>query len=168
MTELDGLKKEQIFEKYPFLVMRTPWDGHVIEDTEITEYDNCPVGWREIFLDVIKVISSSYDNWTKKQKQDFYFTDIKEKFGALRIYTSFSTDKISNAIEYAETTSAYTCIECGAQPQTKKNRIIWQTRGYILPFCKDCMMRKIYEKDSHFIKDDFVKITRRKSSFKEI
>lgn len=39
---------------------------------------------------------------------------VKEKYGTLRFYTNFTTERIDTLIEYAELMSACTCEKCGA------------------------------------------------------
>lgn len=34
-----------------------------------------------------------YDSWDDETKSKFFFTDVKEKFGGMRIYTTFSSNK---------------------------------------------------------------------------
>ena len=71
-------------------------------------------------------------------KKRFYFTEIKEKYGTLRIYTSF-TDTEENLESKTEMLSGWTCMKCGKQPKDSRGRhIIWRSCGWIGNYCKDC------------------------------
>ena len=63
---------------------------------------------------------------------DQYRVDqIKEKYGFLRWYDSFSTRRIQDIVSRYEKLSARTCIQCG-KPATKLSR------GWIAPWCGEC------------------------------
>lgn len=67
---------------------------------------------------------------------------IKEKYGTLRFYTSFSSDKVDNYILFAERMSGITCEECGSPGQITQS-------GWIRTLCKQHMPdedRRIIEK----------------------
>lgn len=51
-------------------------------------------------------------------------TQIKEKFGTLRVYVDGGTDEIFDAIMQAEVSSASTCEECGAPGTFNKTKWI--------------------------------------------
>lgn len=157
-------KKEynkKLIEKYPFLTPRNVWssksiidcageDGeegywpgdptsHPEYDYEYTELDNMPDGWRaafgeqmcqEIKEELIK--SNSLDN--------YYITQIKEKFGTLRWYDNGGSEEHYDIIMKYEQISAETCINCGAPAK-------WISTGWISPFCDKCA-HDIYNKSS--------------------
>lgn len=69
-------------------------------------------GWHGI----IKSMCASIDAHIKHSKEpiDFKFTQIKEKFGTLRIYTEGADDFICGVIRMAENMSAVTCEVTGS------------------------------------------------------
>ena len=68
-------------------------------------------GWMSIIKDMLEQISEIVE---RKQLDDFYFTQIKEKFGTLRVYTSLYDEEISEVISNYEELSGETCEICGA------------------------------------------------------
>lgn len=49
----------------------------------------------------------------KAKKELPYFTQIKEKFGRLRMYYSGGNERTNNIVDFAETMSNVTCEGCG-------------------------------------------------------
>jgi hypothetical protein len=68
--------------------------------------------------------------WRQAPKQ-IVFTQIKEKFGTLRVYTNFTDDYCDGVITMAESMSARTCEEC-AQPGKQT------VEGWIKTLCEEC------------------------------
>jgi hypothetical protein len=67
-------------------------------------------GW----FSIIEALCKSIERIIKRRKnKDFKFTQIKEKFGILRVYTEGSDDFIAGAIMMAEEMSAITCEVTG-------------------------------------------------------
>jgi hypothetical protein len=64
----------------------------------------------------------------------FYFTQIKEKWGQLRIYSAGTTKEMYDLIEQAEKESYKTCEQCGS----KENVTIAARPTWILTLCKKC------------------------------
>lgn len=60
------------------------------------------------------------------------FVQVKEKFGALRIYTNFGDDAIDSMISLAARLSQLTCDTCGSPG---KNTLI---RGWYQTLCEPC------------------------------
>ena len=65
----------------------------------------------------------------------FRITDIKEKYGTLRLYCNGASDEVYKIIDKYENLSYETCIECG-----NPAKII--TDGYVLPYCLHCYNEK--------------------------
>lgn len=92
----------------------------------------CGKGWNKLIipiLDYIDLYNSGHDD-----KIEIF--QIKEKFGGLRIYTSFSTPELDQLIDDAEEQSFKTCEYCGST----KN--VSQTTGWIKTLCRKCMREK--------------------------
>ena len=142
--------------KYPFLKHRNYWktvpDDCYHTDKENIEYNYYKYwdgsGWEDLWKNrYLPRLFKEYDSWDDKTKSGFFITDTKEKFGELRIYTSFSSDKSLESI--AEWLSGYTCQHCGAEPRIDGKRTIWTTGGWITNLCKECATKYlIRNKDS--------------------
>lgn len=107
-------------------------ENHPDYDWEYTEMDEMPDGWRLAFGDEMceeiqkDLVAHDYVN-------EFWITQIKEKYGMLCFYTgSIPKDSdIFNIIDKYEHMSRKICINCGA-PATR------MTTGWISPFCAKC------------------------------
>jgi hypothetical protein len=101
--------------------------------TEWDAMDGMP-GWKKAF-------GKQYLKELKKElKKDNYLyqfriTDIKEKYGTLRLYCNGASDEVYKIIDKYENLSYETCIECG-----RKADVI--TDGYVLPYCLHCYREK--------------------------
>ena len=101
--------------------MRFPKDQYSIDDfqsaypkvfSQLT-YIECNVGW----FYIINALANSLEKHINKLNidEDICFTQIKEKFGLLRVYTSYSDDVINSLIDMAEKISSNTCEICGCR-----------------------------------------------------
>jgi hypothetical protein len=74
----------------------------------------------ELCADLTKMIEESDED-----QSWFRVIQVKEKFGTLRFYMSFSTGEMEDRIRQAEDHSAVTCECCGAPGET--NGVGWLT-----------------------------------------
>lgn len=146
-------RNKELCERFPFLIPRNRFSGkritdccgpdgeegywpgnpeeHPEYDFEYTELDDMPDGWRIAFgEDLCKEIMD--DLVANDCVDQFWITQIKEKYGFLHFYCYGETDKIFYEIipKYIEI-SRRTCIECG-KPATVVST------GWISPWCDDC------------------------------
>jgi hypothetical protein len=94
-------------------------------------------GWNKAFG---KKLLNDMKEQLKKDKMLYKFriTDLKEKYGGLRIYCNGASEEMYKLFAKYERISEVTCIECG-----KPARYI--SNGYICPYCEDCIdNRNIY------------------------
>lgn len=66
-------------------------------------------GW----FNIIYCLCEAINYHLKNSELDFEFTQIKEKFGTLRVYCSATDDYIEGVIRMAENISSYTCEVTG-------------------------------------------------------
>lgn len=105
------------------------WIHGIPTYTEWDAMDSMP-GWKKAFGEqYLKDLKAQLkkDHFLYK----FRITDIKEKYGTLRLYCACASDAVYRLIDKYEDLSYNTCIECGAPA-----KII--TDGYILPYCEHC------------------------------
>ena len=143
-----------LLEKYPFLEYRNVFSGELTYETEEerlkhnwwTVWNNH--GWEKIWKKYLSVLFEEYDKMSDEAKKGFMIMDTKEKYGTLRVSTSYGTDKMLEAENILFMMSEWTCSRCGKMPRTSNgNRIIWETRGYICPYCKNCVKKEMKGKD---------------------
>lgn len=138
MTEKE--KNKELCNKYPFL----RWYGSPLyagysEDGELdysyTWEDELPEGWRKAFCpkmwDELKEILEKHN-----YLNEFRFTQIKEKWGCLRIYDNGAPEEAYNEIEaweakYEELSEKF-CIQCGKPAK-------YISIGWISPWCENCV-----------------------------
>lgn len=123
-------KNRELCKRFPFLI---PTDHQPDYDWEYTWLDDMPDGWRKAFGE--QMCEEIMQELVEHNCVDKYrVTQIKEKFGELRWYDDFGTDKMYNEIfpKYEEL-SRRTCINCGA-PATRIST------GWISPWCDQCIL----------------------------
>jgi hypothetical protein len=67
----------------------------------------CP-GWMQLIRNMLQEIENSCTDQTPE------LTDIKEKYGTLRVYGDNISDKVQAVIDRYSKLSAETCMTCGA------------------------------------------------------
>ena len=91
-------------------------------------------GWGDILCSAFKQIAEVYEN-AGADFSEFSVSQIKEKFGALRIYTGALdvavADQVYKIIDEAETESCRTCEWCGKPGKARGG-------GWIKTLCDDC------------------------------
>lgn len=124
---------KKICDRYPFLIPRD-WEGNRMDkyddwDYTFTDYDLIPAGWQRGFGE--QMCEEIRDALIEVDElETFYFTDIKEKYGHLRMYF-WGSDKLADIAHKYEELSGKTCIVCG-RPATH------MTKGWIMPMCDHC------------------------------
>ena len=151
---------------YPFLYPRDV-RGNFIEDYDYNYLPlSIPDGWDFLFLQLCNDIKPLL----KKAGllDEFYFTQVKEKYNTLRCYHHFKVpQEVNDLIQKYEIMSQYICCKCGAPAHS-------ETTGYYLSYCKNCMknikatMEKLKFKKSFYItRHEKGKSTRRRISFRK-
>lgn len=125
--------------------------------------EDTPEGWWKAFGgDMLKDFYAAWEHLDDKQKEEFDFLQVKEKFGELRIYMCPCTSEMNEICHKYETKSRFVCINCG-KPATKVST------DWILPFCDDCTKKVKSEKFAEisvFYGEDKVKEKKKKGGKK--
>lgn len=130
-------KNAALVAKYPFL-LPLDYKGKVPTDYDFsfTELENLPEGWHSLMVD----LSDELLDFFKQNKIDpyaFYIDQLKEKFGAIRLYYSlhlddkFEDERIDEIIQKYEELSEHTCCRCGKEATL-------MSKGWICPYCQTC------------------------------
>lgn len=88
---------------------------------------------------------SLIENWKKRIEEEknkiisVEFTQIKEKFGTLRIYHNSDDPYIDGLISMAESMSGSVCEKCG-------NKGYMNTKGWISTLCEPCRESRFSDK----------------------
>lgn len=76
--------------------------------------------------------------WAKEKIPQVHFEQVKEKFGALRIYIRGGDDEIRHMIDFVESLSRSICEDCGKFDYSVGS----STRGWIHSSCNKCASKK--------------------------
>lgn len=137
----DSLSKE-LYDKYQSLFAlkdnnREPIGAYGIE---------CDDGWYDILSSICFMVEQHEKNIEGNNKyrisqnqnpinyEPFQFTQIKEKFGGLRVYSNGGDDYTRGLIGMAECWSYKSCEICGNKGQTTKH-------GWLKTICEKCNNR---------------------------
>lgn len=93
-------------------------------------YPECDKGWLSLINSLCSQLQYDIDH--NKQPQ-IEFSQIKEKFGQLRLYTRGHNDYQDGMITLIERLSETICMSCGS------NKDVKQTEGWIVTLCPNCM-----------------------------
>jgi len=148
--EINREENKRLCNTYPFLIPSNRFSGKRINcgekgfwpgapdeipewDYEYTELDDMPDGWRIAFGEQMcaEIKQALLDEGGEKLLDEYRIVQIKEKYGSLRWYDSWTTERIQQIIDKYENLSMRTCIHCG-RPATKISR------GWISPYCDKC------------------------------
>lgn len=100
----------------------------------------CGDGWFDLITDLSQKIEAILEKKyaEKAFEEDFAIeaVQVKEKYGTLRFYLSFTTDEIDDIIDQYEDLSAITCEECGS-PGSLDTTLKW-----VLTLCDSCKRKR--------------------------
>jgi hypothetical protein len=119
-------KQAQLFERWPTFFANK---ANPLKSAMYIGFD-CGDGWKQIIwslfsqLELLSVAFASVEPFEVEQ--------VKQKFGELRVYTNWSTDKIEAAIEAARLLSRKTCEICG------QSGILFVSDGWWATRCVTC------------------------------
>ena len=124
---MNKLLNENITRKYPNF-FPLPEKPRTLKDTFF--YFRCSDGWFNIIDSCCCTIHNHLKN--NKEVATFHFTQIKEKFGGLRLYYNGGDDFIQGVIATAETLSYKICEETG-----KPGCLYARSNGWIQTLCPE-------------------------------
>lgn len=130
---MDDLLEKRLCDAFPSYCRRLPLN----QGDECFQNGN---GW----YDLIVKLCLELDNLFKTQgdKEKFYFFQVKNKFGRLRIYWGYEGEdaetkiKINSIVLDKEFESGGICELCGAEWTSDSNTSKWQST------CSDCESKK--------------------------
>ena len=103
-----------------------------------TELDAMDKGWKKTFgIQMCKEIRAALLKYGWKVLFKYRIVQIKEKWGELCWYDSYTPREVSDVVRKYEDISRHTCIDCGA-PATK------MSTGWICPYCDNCIGDREY------------------------
>lgn len=128
---MSKFEKQEYLGEYPFV--EPAEDPGYLEPGD-TWLDCVNEGWKVLFLTLCKNIKERCEHH-KYDIKHFAFDQVKEKFGALRIYWHLEGNypvrlygEINDLVDEAERRSQRMCHICGESA-------VWGSRGWVLPYC---------------------------------
>ncbi|MGD2071955.1 MAG: hypothetical protein PVG65_00490 [Candidatus Thorarchaeota archaeon] len=106
------------------------WKIQLICDKGISKYVKYPFG---NFLSKLFRNPKLYGRWVTTPVKQVEATQVKEKFGTLRFYTTGSNNVIDSLIDMAEAMTSQVCAKCGSYKNVKATKV-----GWIVYLCEDC------------------------------
>lgn len=91
-------------------------------------------GWKDLILNSLPELSKIVK---EREIKDFSISQIKEKFGGLRIYYSPRDEEVQNFVEKLENKCDKTCEICGADNAVIRNG------GWVRTLCDNCQEERI-------------------------
>lgn len=125
-------QRKRLIELYPYLQPTNIWTGEIpggFDYDYVRGEGEIPEGWRRLFFMYCKAIR---DPLIKANMLDkFKFSDIKEKYGTLRLYNMGYPENIGHITTLYEGFSQYVCENCGERASVV-------SYGWITSLCDRC------------------------------
>ena len=118
--------QEKLFKKYPKLFQQKDLS---MQETCMCWGISCGDGWF-VLLDTVCSAIQSYVLYNKVE--EVQFTQVKEKWGGLRIYTYGGDPYVDGLISMAEAMSYRICEECGSSKGELRKE------GWFKTLCHSC------------------------------
>ena len=129
--------RKALIEEFPYLMPRNVFTDKIPEGYDYTYFQgeySLPDGWLQLFLQACEDIKEPLIKADYLEK--FRFTQIKEKYGALRMYNAGAPKEVHDILAKYEFLSEQVCCICG-KPATA------MTCGYICPYCEEHLQEEL-------------------------
>lgn len=128
-------KYEQMMVKFPNLY----GDRHKsMMETCMCWGCECGEGWYDLLYELSEKLENLILEMPEEERERFRASQVKEKFGLLRVYMSSETDEMSKLIEEAENKSETICEQCG-----KPGKLY--TQGWCIVQCPECRLERVHK-----------------------
>lgn len=130
----------KLIKKYPSLFDWVKEEREKYPETPIQPIEfgiECGKGWYWLLDNLLKSIDD-YCNLNAKIPP-VKITQVKEKFGGLRVYFDGGDDLVLGMVWFAENLSYHICENCGSQEN------ITYTTGWIQTICTPCLNKENVE-----------------------
>lgn len=106
---MDRELEKKFFDRFDFVYT----SGDLREDLMVFGFE-CDDGWKDILWELCEKIEIELQTTLEVPEYPFRLLQVKEKYGTLRVYSNWETEKIGDLIREAEEKSSRTCEVCGA------------------------------------------------------
>lgn len=95
-------------------------------------------GWNDLIITMSYLIESYIESLLPEELKDHvYYSQVKQKFGYLKVHMSHYVPQIQGIISMAEAMSCYMCEVCGAAANQRN------VRGWITTLCDSHYQEKL-------------------------
>ena len=101
----------------------------------------CGKGWYDIIIPIAEYIEQ-YNKEHPENEYPMCFTQIKEKWGGLRVYVNYGTKELYDMIEKAESESYEICETCGSREDVGE-----KYDGWYKTMCHECFLKMVKKRD---------------------
>lgn len=106
------------------------------DNPDETIFDGMPPGWTNLLLEFCKKVTALFAHVHRDANKEFHVRQVKEKFGAIRIYyddtnNAYLNKCLATMMDNLERASSKICCKCGAPA-------VCTSKGWILPYCLKC------------------------------
>jgi hypothetical protein len=108
--------------------MTSKYESLAAKHPDFFVFPECGEGWHDIISEVCRIAETRIKN---RDIAEFKFTQIKEKFGGLRMYFDGGDDYIAGAVRMAESVSFRTCEITG------KPGVLCKKGGWLRTLCDE-------------------------------
>lgn len=108
-----------------------------MESIKDNKYYECGNGWIAL-IEQAKTIVAQY-NLKHPNDEPIKFTQIKEKWGGLRLYINYYVPELTHHLQALENKSFEICEHCG----TNKNVKTEYTHGWLMTLCDECRKKEL-------------------------
>lgn len=131
---------ERALARYDWLKIRNVFSDESIQSNEWVIWNGS--GWEKLWKRFLVEVMIVYEKMPESDKKALRISEVKEKYGGLRIYLSSYNDELKKLVTVAEMLSSVTCASCGKTPlNSRGEHLIYMTRGWISYLCRDCFDR---------------------------
>lgn len=133
MLQMTTEQIKSLVTVYPFLKPVNVWTGKLSDDYDYSYFrgqHELPNGWIRLFLMFCKQLRPHLIDANYLDK--FLLTDVKEKYGTMRLYNNGCPSTAHYLEILYEQFSYYICQRCG-QFATK------ETEGWVASYCDNCL-----------------------------
>lgn len=128
-------KNYELCMKYPILMPRDDPEFCY----EYTKLDLFPAGWRQAFGEQwAKDVQEAINKMSIDAQKEAYITDIKEKWGQLRVFLSVFSEELGTVLKKYEQFSETVCCQCGKS----KTEVFAGWFSYLCDDCEDELMTR--------------------------
>lgn len=116
------MKRTELIHMYPELFGKPPFDPK----TSLMYFGlEVGDGWLPILEELFEKLSEKV---LTHELHDFRISQVKEKFGGLRVYTRNGNEATASLIREAVEKASHTCDVCAKPGELKQIELLWATR----------------------------------------